>query len=128
MMLEPKIYVRCDVLEVGKQDIQVFDNKDEYDDFEGAFSLAYTTEKTDKYFKLNLNFELRFKNQYDVSKILVKLPYSFTYTLKKYKEYGLESIKISALNEIASEISEYYGFYLMLLFQCKVKSNVKEMS
>ena len=104
-MLEPKIYVRCDVLEVGKQDIQVFDNKDEYDDFEGAFSLTYTTEKTDKYFKLNLNFELRFKNQYDVSKILVKLPYSFTYTLKKY-----------------------YGFYLMLLFQCKVKSKVKEMS
>ena len=27
MMLEPKIYVRCDILEVGKQDIQVFDNK-----------------------------------------------------------------------------------------------------
>lgn len=127
-MFEPKIYVRCDILEVGEQDLQTFEDDSSYEEYECCFSMKYTTEKTNQHFKLNLDFEMRFQNQEEVTKVLVKFPYSFTYSLDKYNEFSLENIKISALNEVASEINQFYGFYLMLLFQHNVQIKMKEMS
>lgn len=127
-MFEPKVYVRCDILEVGEQDIQLTDKMNQNDDYECCISLSYTTEKTSDFFKLCIDLELRYRNQYDETKILVKLPYSFTYSLEKYEKFSLDNIKISALNEITSEVNDLYGFYLMILLQHRLKSKRKEMN
>lgn len=127
-MLNPKVYVRCDTLEVKDIQIETFGEPINEAEYEGLFTTDTIERFDDEYYIFQLTFLMYYQDKEGTIKIKLKKPYIFTYTMEKFNRYGAEEIKTSAVNEILYEINDFLGSYMSLITHHRVQLVKKGMN
>lgn len=106
--------VRCDELEVGEGVLTTGEERSDYENLSCCLDVEYK-HSLSKCLRLVLTFFIKIKND-DADIIVYSIPFTLTYSLKKYQEFGLDVILKSAVNEVGNEAFEEFHLIVSMYF------------
>lgn len=113
------VEVRCDGLETGEGILIKGDEKSNYENLSCYLDVEYK-QSVKEYFQLVLTFSVKIKND-GIDIIVYSIPFTLTYSLKKYEEFDFDIILKSAVNEVGNEAFAQFHMIVSVYFMKKME-------